>query len=146
MHDRSKRLGAHMSNLYGALIDRSKLSWFSLTQEISQEYAWYSVRVSTFNTLRARWGVGLWGTVAILLAFSLAGITVVRLRQPVLALLLPSDAPTWLSWVVYLVILFPMYQTLLLGYGALLGQFNFFWGRLKAVGHFLTNRKAKSPS
>ena len=99
--------------------------------------------MSTFNTLRARWGVGLWGTIAILLAFSLAGITVVRLRQPVLGLLLPPDAPTWLNWLVYLVILFPMYQTLLLGYGALLGQFYFFWGRLKAIGRFLSNRKVK---
>jgi len=35
-----------------------------------------------------------------------------------------------------------MYQTLLLGYGALLGQFDFFWSRLKAVGRFLTKRKA----
>lgn len=102
--------------------------------------------MSTFNTLRARWGVGLWGTVAILLSFSLAGITVVRLRQPVLGLLLPSDAPGWLGWFVYLVILFPLYQMLLLGYGALLGQFDFFWGRLKAVARFLTNRKVKSSS
>lgn len=114
----------------------------SLTYEISRGYAQPSVYVSTFDRLRARWGVGLWGTIAILLAFSLAGITVVRLRQPVLAFLLPSDAPSWLSWLVYLVIIFPMYQTLLLGYGALLGQFDFFWSRLKAVGRFLTKRKA----
>ena len=114
----------------------------SLTYEISRGYAQPSAYVSTFDRLRARWGVGLWGTIAILLAFSLAGITVVRLRQPVLAFLLPSDAPSWLSWLVYLVIIFPMYQTLLLGYGALLGQFDFFWSRLKAVGRFLANRKA----
>ena len=100
--------------------------------------------MSILNTLRTRWGVGLWGTVAILLAFSLAGMTVVRLRQPVLGFLLPSDAPTWLSWTVYLVILLPMYQLLLLGYGALLGQFNFFWSRLKAVGRFLGSRAAAS--
>ena len=102
--------------------------------------------MSVFQELRTRWGSGLWGTAAILLAFSLAGITVVQLRQPVIGFLLPSNAPTWLRWVVYLVILFPMYQVLLLGYGALLGQFNFFWSRLKAVGRFLGSRVVRASS
>ena len=102
--------------------------------------------MSVFDNLRTRWGVGLWGAIAILLAFSLAGMTVVQLRQPVIGFLLSSDAPTWLRWVVYLVILFPMYQVLLLGYGALLGQFNFFWGRLKAVGRFVWRRAIRTSS
>lgn len=94
------------------------------------------------HTLRDRWGVGPWSIAAILLAFSLAGLTVVQLRQPVLGFLLPANAPGWLQWTVYLLILFPMYQVLLLAYGALLGQFGFFWGRLKAVGRLLSARSA----
>lgn len=93
--------------------------------------------MSFFNTLRVRWGVSLWGAIAILLTFSLAGMTVVQLREPLLEVLLPIDAPVWLRWVVYLVILFPTYQLLLVGYGTLLGQFNFFWSRLKLVGRFI---------
>lgn len=98
--------------------------------------------MSVLDKLRTRWGVGPWSVAAILLAFSLAGLTVVRLREPVLGFLLPADAPTWMRWTVYLVILVPMYQLLLLTYGSLLGQFDFFWSRLRAIGRLLGSRTA----
>lgn len=84
--------------------------------------------------LRARWGVGPWASLAILLAFALAGMTTLRLKDPILGLLLPEDTPGWARWLVYLVIIVPVYQLLLLGYGALLGQGRFFWSKLKAIG------------
>ncbi len=87
--------------------------------------------------LRARWGVGLWGTIAILLAFALAGMTTLRLKDPILGLLLPAETPGWVTWVVYLIIIVPVYQLLLLGYGTLLGQGRFFWSKLKAIGRHL---------
>ena len=97
-----------------------------------------------FERLRERWGVGPCGAVAILLAFSLAGMTTVRLRGPIIGFVLPTDAPRWLRWGLYLVIMVPMYQVLLLGYGTALGQFDFFWSKLKAVGRLLSGRVASA--
>ena len=41
---------------------------------------------------------------------------------------------------VYLVVMLPIYQILLLGYGTLLGQFDFFWSKMKAVGRLVSGR------
>ena len=92
--------------------------------------------------MKARWGVGVWGVLAILLAFSLAGMTVVRLKGPVMGLILPSDAPAWASWPVYLLVVFPLYQVVLLFYGTVLGQFHFFWSKFKLAGRWLFGRTA----
>ena len=77
--------------------------------------------------LKERWGVGPWGVVVILVVFSLTGFTVVWLKTPILDLLLPDTTPAWVRWVVYPLIMLPLYQVILIGYGALLGQFSFFW-------------------
>ncbi len=90
--------------------------------------------------LKTRYGVGLWGVLAILAAFSLAGMTVVRLKNPVLGFLLPDDSPAWLRWTVYILVITPLYQIVLLFWGALLGQFNFFWSKMRRVGQFLATR------
>ena len=96
--------------------------------------------------MKARWGVGPVGAVAILTAFTLAGLTTVRLKGPVMGWLLPADAPGWLGWIIYLVIMVPIYQLLLLGYGTLLGQFGFFWSKLKTVGRLIARRAESEPS
>ena len=97
-----------------------------------------------FDRMKARWGVGPGGVVAILLAFSLAGLTTVRLKGPVIGFLLPDSAPGWVQWTIYLLIMLPVYQALLLGYGTLLGQFDFFWSKLKAVGRLVSGRPASA--
>ena len=97
-----------------------------------------------FDRMKARWGVGPGGLLAILVAFSLAGLTTARLKGPVIGFLLPASAPGWVEWTVYLIIMLPIYQLLLLGYGTLLGQFDFFWSKLKAVGRLLSRRMASA--
>ena len=87
--------------------------------------------------MKTRWGVGVWGVIAIMTAFSLAGMTVVRLRKLILGFVLPPDAPSWLWWLAYAAIIFPLYQVCLLSYGTLLGQFGFFWKKEKAMVRFL---------
>ena len=99
--------------------------------------------LSVFDRMKARWGVGFWGLVAILLAFSLAGMTTLQLKGPVMAFIMPATAPGWLQWAVYLVVMLPVYQLLLLAYGTLLGQFDFFWSKLKAVGRLIAGRPAR---
>ncbi|MCY4599178.1 MAG: hypothetical protein OXF27_04590 [Acidobacteria bacterium] len=97
-----------------------------------------------FDRMKARWGVGPAGVLAILLAFSLAGLTTAGLKDPVIGFLLPATTPGWLQWTIYLIVMLPIYQLLLLGYGTLLGQFDFFWSKMKAVGRLVSGRAARA--
>ncbi len=99
-----------------------------------------SRKSSLVERMRARWGVGPIGVVAILTAFALAGLTTVRLKAPVMGWLFPVETPGWITWPIYLVLMLPIYQLLLLGYGTLLGQFDFFWTKFKAIGRLLVRR------
>ena len=86
-----------------------------------------------WKRLKARWGVSNWGVIAIVLAFSLAGSTVVRITRPILGFVLPPDVPRWLWWTARIGIIVPIYQVLLLIYGTILGQFRFFWAKEKKM-------------
>jgi hypothetical protein len=92
---------------------------------------------STWARMKSRWGVSTWGVIAILLAFSLAGSTVLRITRPILNFILPEDVPRWLWWTARIMIIVPVYQVLLLGYGTILGQFRFFWAKEKKMAGWL---------
>ena len=89
--------------------------------------------MSFVDKMKQRWGVGPWGVLAIVIVFALTGMTVVYLKRPILGYVLPTDAPRWQSWSLYALIVFPLYQVTLLAYGALFGQFRFFWEKEKAM-------------
>ena len=80
---------------------------------------------ATLQRMQERWRLTLWRTVAVLVAFSLAGTSTVLVKAPLIAFLLPPDAQRWVQWIVYLVVMVPMYHLFLIGYGTLLGQFEF---------------------
>lgn len=67
---------------------------------------------------------------AVLLTFALAGSTTVLLKRPLMAVLPAVDLPAWQQWLLYLVVVLPLYYLLLLFYGTLLGQYGFFRARL----------------
>ena len=102
--------------------------------------------VSVFERMKTRWGVGLWGMIAVLSAFALAGLTTLRLKGFVIGYILPDTAPGWIQWAVYLIVMLPIYQVLLLGYGTLLGQFDFFWSKFKAIGRLVSGRPLRASS
>jgi len=79
--------------------------------------------------LKAKWGLqSLLQVVIVLIVFSLTGTTVVLLRPSLFAWLgLETSTPVWIKTLAYIAFIFPAYQVLLLGYGFLLGQFDFFW-------------------
>lgn len=83
--------------------------------------------------LQVRWGVSVWGVVAILLAFSLAGSTVLKISRPIMNALVPPDTPRWVWWTVRIVVIVPVYEVLLLCFGFLLGQWDFFWPKQKRL-------------
>ena len=66
----------------------------------------------------------------ICLTFSLAGICILRERPLVFhAIGIQDTAPFWLKALVYVPLIFPLYQVNLLLFGSLLGQFAFFWDK-----------------
>ncbi|QHT72016.1 hypothetical protein GXP67_13570 [Rhodocytophaga rosea] len=86
---------------------------------------------SFINRLKEKWGVqSAIQVLLIILVFSLAGSTAVFLRKSFFELIgITEHTAFWLKTIVYILFLFPTYQALLLIYGALLGQFKFFWAK-----------------
>lgn len=92
---------------------------------------------TVFEKMKRRWGVGPWGVLAILLTFSLSGLTVVWVRPLILNAIVPAGAPKWTRWVAYALVIVPLYQVTLIAYGTVLGQFSFFWQKEKAMGRWI---------
>ncbi|MEO1021845.1 MAG: DUF6787 family protein, partial [Bacteroidota bacterium] len=73
------------------------------------------------------------------------GFSALYARKLIFPLLGISDAdPFWYRMLIWLVTIFPIYNILLLAYGALFGQWSFFWGFVKkTMGRF---RRSEKPS
>lgn len=94
------------------------------------------------NRLKAKWGITSTGQViAILVTFSLAGLSITQIRPLVWALFgFTPETSMWIKVPTYLIMIFPTYQIMLMVFGTLLGQFHFFWAKEKAMFRFLTGR------
>ena len=83
-------------------------------------------RPNLWHRLKTRWGVTDRGMIAIIVAFSLAGGTVVKIGRPIVDAIVGDDAPRWLWWTVKILVVVPIYEVLLISFGTLLGQGRFF--------------------
>lgn len=84
--------------------------------------------------MKEKWGLtSLWQVIIILVVFAATGFTVVFIRPLIFQFLGIEDASGWIKTVSYLILVFPLYQALLLGYGFLFGQFRFFWEKEKKL-------------
>lgn len=80
-----------------------------------------------FQRLQARWGVDARRAVIILVVFACTGFTVLFLKRPLTEWVAgDGEKPLWFS-ILYYVLILPFYNLLLLAYGAVFGQFRFFW-------------------
>lgn len=80
--------------------------------------------------LKERWGVkSNKQIVIILLVFAITGFSSLQLAKPFLILIGIPDTfePHWLYRVLRLLLIFPIYQVLLVFVGFIFGQFSFFW-------------------
>lgn len=78
--------------------------------------------------LQERWNLkSAWQVVLVLLAFACTGTTVLFIKEPLLDFLGISEKGGWIRTVLYLLAVLPLYNILLLAYGAVFGQFRFFW-------------------
>lgn len=107
-----------------------------LDQDVTMNSAPGPGRTGFMERLRTKWGVDSYlQVVAILLVFSLTGMTVVMLRKTLFTWLgYDEHTAFWLKTVTYLAFIFPAYQILILVYGAIFGQFRFFWQKQKRLG------------
>ncbi len=82
------------------------------------------------NKLKERWNIDSnWQVIAIIVVFAVTGSTASLIGKPILAYLniSPETFTTLGYWVVRIILLFIMYQFLLVCFGWLFGQFEFFW-------------------
>ncbi|HRD54041.1 MAG TPA: diacylglyceryl transferase [Flavobacteriales bacterium] len=78
--------------------------------------------------LAKRWNVSPASVGIILLVFACTGFSVLFLKRPLVAWASGDDGtPPLLFSVLYYILILPVYNLLLLFYGAVFGQFSFFW-------------------
>lgn len=80
--------------------------------------------------LKERWNVSSnWQLTIIFIVFAITGSTAAYLSKPVTTALgiTKENLSLWLYWPIRLIVIFPVYQVLLVVLGALFGQFQFFW-------------------
>jgi hypothetical protein len=63
----------------------------------------------------------------VLIVFACTGFTVLLIKKPILSFLAGEEGNGTLGTVLYYVFILPLYNLLLLAYGFLFGQFDFFW-------------------
>lgn len=79
--------------------------------------------------LKRKWGVtNNFQFAVILFVFSAAGSSVLFVRKALFALMgVGPETPLWIKVPLWLLVVFPSYQVLLVSIGGLCGQWNFFW-------------------
>jgi hypothetical protein len=103
--------------------------------------------MKTLEKLKKRWGVeSLAQVLVILLVFALTGFTALYIKKPIYAWIgIDAETPLWQRTIIWFLTVFPAYQVFLLLYGAMLGQFRFFWNFEKRMfGRLLFWKKKKT--
>lgn len=82
-----------------------------------------------------------------MVTFSLAGMSVLKVNNYIMDWIgVAPETPFWVRSLIYVGIMFPTYQVLLLAFGLLLGQFGFFWEKEKKLGRWITSFWSKKSS
>lgn len=83
-----------------------------------------------FEKLKNKWGINSnFQIIMILIVFSVNGSLAVKLAKPVTAFIgIPIETTSpWIYYPIKIIVMFIIYQVLLVFVGALFGQFEFFW-------------------
>ncbi|HTF19401.1 MAG TPA: DUF6787 family protein [Chryseolinea sp.] len=85
-------------------------------------------QMSWIQRLKHRWKLGsVFQVVVVLIVFACTGFTVLFIKRPILTYLAGSRGDSTMATILYYVFVLPLYNVILLAYGFLFGQFNFFW-------------------
>jgi len=98
-----------------------------------------------FEKLKNRWSIqSNFQLVLILIVFSITGSASAWVSKPFVEWLglNKEDMPAWLFTVLRLILIFPIYNVLLIIIGTIFGQFKFFWAfEKKMFSRFLPKKK-----
>lgn len=92
--------------------------------------------------LRNRWKLkSVTQVVVVLVVFACTGFTVLFIKKPILQFLAGEKGNTLLASILYYILILPLYNVILLAYGFLFGQFNFFWEfEKRTIGRIFSKR------
>ena len=82
------------------------------------------------GNFKERWNIkSNWQVFVIIVVFAITGSSAAYLSKPILALfgISKDNLSAWAYYPLYIVLIFPIYQVLLVSFGFLFGQFTFFW-------------------
>tara|TARA_Y200000002_G_scaffold305230_1_gene260952 strand:+ start:346 stop:657 length:312 start_codon:yes stop_codon:yes gene_type:complete len=101
--------------------------------------------MSWINRLKEKWKVKNSGQFAlILIVFALTGSTVLIIKRPIVDYFTIDGEKSTIFNVIYLICILPIYNIILLFYGSLLGQFDFFWNYEKKMINRFRRKKRKT--
>lgn len=101
-------------------------------------------KTSWVERLKQRWKLeSVFQVVVVLAVFACTGFTVLFIKKPVLHFLVGKQGDSTLASVFYYLLILPLYNVILLGYGFLFGQFSFFWEFEKRFFHRIFGSKKK---
>jgi hypothetical protein len=84
--------------------------------------------------------------IIVMVVFACTGFTVLFIKQPVIDFFTNNGEQSgWFTFFYYLLIL-PIYNVILLVYGFLFGQFEFFWNYEKKMINRFKRKKVTNPS
>lgn len=99
-----------------------------LAMAIAIFFLWITLKI--FEKLEKKWAVSYrWELIAIFIVFAITGSTSAKISDPVLTIVGLSKETTlgYIYWPLRIILIFPIYQVLLVAMGWLFGQFSFFW-------------------
>jgi len=130
-------LGTLALLLSGYLLAKGILSNFSEVNAILLvfltfiiAYGILNITLKLFKKLAIKWDVNYrWELIAIFLVFAVTGSTSAKISGPIIEMLNLKEliSNSFLFWTIRILIIFPIYQVLLVIVGWLFGQFKFFW-------------------
>lgn len=100
--------------------------------------------MSWVERLKEKWDIhSTWQFIIIMIVFACTGFTVVLVKRPVIELMFPDGQPLWFK-IGYWIMILPIYNTFLLFYGFVFGQFRFFWNYEKRMIRRFSRKKNDS--
>jgi hypothetical protein len=83
---------------------------------------------SWIQRLKTKWNLNsTYQVIIVLIVFACTGFTVLFIKRPLLQFLAGDEGNSTLGTILYYIFILPVYNIILLGYGFVFGQFNFFW-------------------
>jgi hypothetical protein len=95
--------------------------------------------------LQTKWKLkSLFQVVMVLVVFALTGFTILFIKKPIFDFLgINMDKGGFWKTVLYLLLVLPLYQMILLFWGFVFGQFGFFWEKEKQFLRRISGRKSR---